>query len=81
LSAEIAVNSHFCYALSWSNIEFTSSSGTIPEGKHVMLSYNSNSQGIVSKICHYLQDEHMQVWFEEQLNTKDDIYDRYELRK
>ena len=78
---EIATNSNLCYHLPFSKIELTSSSDTIPEGKHIMLSYNSNSQGIVSKICHYLQREHMEVWFDEQGDTKDDMYDRYELRK
>ena len=78
---EIANNWHLCYALSLNNIKFTSFSGSIPEGRHVMLSYNWNSRGIVSQIYQYLKGEHIEVWFDEKGDAKDCIYDRYEPRK
>jgi hypothetical protein len=46
-----------------------------------MLSYNSHSQDIVSKIYNILQDEHIPVWFDENGDSKDDIHERYEMRK
>jgi hypothetical protein len=46
-------------------------------GKHVMLSYNWNSQAIVSKIYKILKDENIPIWFDIQGDMKDNIYDRY----
>jgi hypothetical protein len=46
-------------------------------GKHVMLSYNWNSQAIVSKIYQILKDENIPIWFDIQGDMKDNIYDRY----
>ena len=51
---------------------------TLNGGKHVMLSYNWNSQAIVSKIYHILKDENIPIWFDIQGDMKDNIYDRYE---
>ncbi|CAF0809606.1 unnamed protein product [Adineta steineri] len=45
----------------------------IPEGKHVMISYDSNSQEIVSKIYHYLQLEHIPLWLNKQKETTNDL--------
>ncbi|CAF0784462.1 unnamed protein product [Adineta steineri] len=39
---------------------------SIPEGKHVMISYDLNSQEIISKISHDLQLEHIPIWCNEQ---------------
>ncbi|CAF1006613.1 unnamed protein product [Adineta steineri] len=49
----------------------------IPEGKHVLISYDSNSQEIVSKISHDLQLEHIPLWFNEQKETTNDLKKRY----
>ncbi len=46
-------------------------------GKHVMLSYNWNSQAIVSKISQILKDENIPIWFDIQGDIKDNIYERY----
>jgi hypothetical protein len=46
-------------------------------GKHVMLSYNWNSQVIVSKIYQILKDENISIWFDIQGDMKDNIYERY----
>ena len=46
-------------------------------GKHVMLSYNWNSQTIVSKIYQILKDENIPIWFDIQGDMKDNIYERY----
>ena len=46
-------------------------------GKHVMLSYNWNSQAIVSQIYQVLKDKHIPIWFDIQGDMKDNIYDRY----
>ncbi|CAF4203302.1 unnamed protein product, partial [Adineta steineri] len=45
----------------------------IPEGKHVMISYDSNSQEIVFKIYHYLQLEHIPLWLNKQKETTNDL--------
>ncbi|CAF3640129.1 unnamed protein product [Adineta steineri] len=45
----------------------------IPAGKHVMVSYDSNSQEIVSKIYHHLQLKHMPLWLNEQKETTNDL--------
>ncbi|CAF0849591.1 unnamed protein product [Adineta steineri] len=50
----------------------------IPEGKHVMISYDSNSQEIVSKIYHYLQLEHIPLWFNEQKEMANNLKKRYQ---
>jgi len=42
-----------------------------------MLSYNSTSQDIVSKIRHILEEEHIQLWFDEEGDINNDMYDRY----
>ena len=63
--------------LIFNGIESTFFSNGIPEGKHVMLSYHSDSQGIVSKIHQILQDEHITVWFDEKRDMSN-IYNRYE---
>lgn len=47
-------------------------------GKHVMLSYNWNSQDIVSQIYKILKDEHIPIWFDIQGDMKQNIYDRYD---
>jgi hypothetical protein len=46
-------------------------------GKHVMLSYNWNSQAIVSKIYKILKDENIPIWFDIEGDMKDNIYERY----
>ena len=48
-------------------------------GKHVMLSYNWNSQDIVTQIYHILKDEQIPLWFDIQGDMKQNIYDRYVL--
>ncbi|CAF1136845.1 unnamed protein product [Adineta steineri] len=45
----------------------------IPEGKHVMISYDSNSQETVSKIYHYLHLEHIPLWLNKQKETTNDL--------
>jgi hypothetical protein len=47
-------------------------------GKHVMLSYNWNSQTIVSKVYQILKDENIPIWFDIQGDMKHNIYERYE---
>ncbi|CAF0840289.1 unnamed protein product [Didymodactylos carnosus] len=44
-------------------------------GKHVMLSYNWNSQTIVSKIYQILKDENIPIWFDIQGDMKHNIYE------
>ncbi|CAF0889773.1 unnamed protein product [Adineta ricciae] len=44
-------------------------------GKHVMLSYNWNSQTIVSQIYQILKDESIPIWFDIQGDMKQNIYD------
>lgn len=46
-------------------------------GKHIMLSYNWNSQAIVSQIYQILKDKHIPTWFDINGDIKDNIYDRY----
>ncbi|CAM4811676.1 unnamed protein product [Rotaria magnacalcarata] len=50
-------------------------SKSIPEGKHVMLSYNWNSHDIVSKIYHILRKENIPVWFDANGDMKDNMYE------
>ncbi|CAF1204212.1 unnamed protein product [Adineta steineri] len=45
----------------------------IPEGKHIMISYDSNSQETVSKIQHYLQLEYLPLWLNKQKETTNDL--------
>ena len=52
----------------------------LDDGKHVMLSYNWNSQGIVSKIYGILKAENIPVWFDIEGGMKDNIYKRYQLQ-
>jgi hypothetical protein len=47
---------------------------------HVMLSYNWNSQGIVSKIYGLLKAQNIPVWFNIEGGMKDNIYKRYKLQ-
>ncbi|CAF1281124.1 unnamed protein product [Adineta steineri] len=46
---------------------------SIPEGKHVMISYDSNNHETVSKIYHYLQLVHIPLWLNEQKETTNDL--------
>ncbi len=57
-------------------MEFLSFSTVIPEGKHVMLSYHTNSRDVVSKISRILEDEHIPVWFDENSDVSN-LHDRY----
>jgi hypothetical protein len=57
-------------------MEFSSFSSVIPEGKHVMLSYHTNSRDVVSKISRILQDAHIPVWFDEN-SYMSNLHDRY----
>lgn len=45
-------------------------------GKHVMLSYNWNSQDIVSQVYKIIKDDNIPIWFDIQGDMKDNIYDR-----
>jgi hypothetical protein len=72
---ETAIFSHFYYLFLFNNSDFTSFSGVIPEGKHVMLSYHWKNQDIVSKIGQRLRDKNVSVWFNEQRDMYN-IYDR-----
>ncbi|CAM4819426.1 unnamed protein product [Rotaria magnacalcarata] len=47
----------------------------ISQGKHVMLSYTSINQDIVSKIADILKDENIPVWFDSNGDAKNDMYD------
>jgi hypothetical protein len=49
----------------------------LPDGKHVMLSYNWKSQKIVAKVCDILKLENIPVWFDIEGGMKGDIYERY----
>ena len=53
-------------------------SGAIPPGKHVMFSYNSNSENVVSEIYQLLQKQNIPVWFDRNGDQKDCMYKRYE---
>ena len=55
-------------------------SGAIPHGKHVMFSYNSNNENIVSKIYHLLQKENIPVWFDRNGDQKESMYKRYDTK-
>ncbi|CAF3321366.1 unnamed protein product [Rotaria socialis] len=44
-------------------------------GKHVMLSYNWNSQALVSKMYQILKDEKIPTWFDIQGGMKQNIYE------
>ena len=50
----------------------------IEEGKHVMLSYNWNSQDVVDKIYRILNADGIKVWMDIHGGMKDDKYKRYE---
>ena len=78
--AEMITNSHSYYRLLFMNIEFTSFSTTIPQGKHVMLSYHPNNQKMISEIYQILQKAHIPVWFEERRDLEHNIYNRYGLQ-
>ncbi|CAF4636178.1 unnamed protein product, partial [Rotaria magnacalcarata] len=47
----------------------------ISQGKHVMLSYTSINQNIVSKIVNIFNKENTPVWFDSNGDTKTDMYD------
>ncbi|CAM4946034.1 unnamed protein product, partial [Rotaria socialis] len=47
----------------------------IPQGKHVMLSYTSINQDIVSKIADILKGENIPVWFDGNGDMKTDMYE------
>ena len=49
----------------------------IPQGNHLMLSYTSTNQHIVSKIVDILKEENIPVWFDRDGDMKTDIYERY----
>jgi hypothetical protein len=59
------MNPRLYHIFLFSNTDFISFRGVIPEGKHVMLSYHQNNQEYVAKIYRILQDEHIPVWFNE----------------
>ncbi|CAM4964177.1 unnamed protein product [Rotaria socialis] len=47
----------------------------ISQGKHVMLSYTSINQDIVSKIADILKGENIPVWFDSNSDMKNDMYE------
>ena len=55
-------------------------SGSVPPGKHVMFSYNSNSENVVSQIYQLLQKENIPLWFDRKGDQKDCMYKRYEYK-
>ena len=61
-------------------LQLTHFNGAIPPGKHVMFSYNSNSENVVSKIYQLLQKENIPVWFDRNGDQKDCMYKRYEYK-
>ncbi|CAF1459523.1 unnamed protein product [Adineta steineri] len=68
----LCVKSKTCNKLDF-NVVHLDECTPIPEGKHVMISYDSNSQEIVSKIYHYLQLKRIPLWFKEQKETTNDL--------
>ena len=49
----------------------------LDESKHVLLSYDWNSQDFVSEVADALKAANVPVWFEKQRDVKDNFYRRY----
>src|SRR5579862_9324388 len=56
---------------------FLSSSTSIPQGKHVMVSHDISDETIVSEIFQFLCSQAIPIWFDKGRRRGDNIYDRY----